>query len=120
MLRAFCGGFAKREPEAVMGVMAPGPELEVVTSEEAILRGEGELRGFLDRYAAGPTTYSWEWERAEARSVGDVGWVLAEGVETAEMAGSRQRHPYRMTLICKRREGHWLVTHVHGSSPLGS
>ena len=120
VLDAFCAGFATRDPDAVMAVVTLGPELRVVTSEEALLRGDGELRAFLDGYANGPTTYSWEWKRCEARASREVGWVLAEGTETAARENSKERHSYRMTLVCEKRDGRWLVVQAHGSTPLGS
>ena len=61
VLERFCSAFADRDPEAVMRLFIPDPDVVVITSEEPLLRGPVELRRFLDRYVAGPTTYSWEW-----------------------------------------------------------
>ena len=61
VLERFCSAFADRDAEAVMRLFVPDPDVVVITSEEPLLRGPVELRRFLDRYVAGPTTYSWEW-----------------------------------------------------------
>ena len=60
VLERFCAGFAARDAEAVMRVMAPDLDVVVVTSENSLLRGPVELKGFLDRYVEGPVTYSWK------------------------------------------------------------
>jgi hypothetical protein len=117
VLERFCSGFADRDAEAVLDLCAPGPDLVVVTSEEPLLRGPVELRSFLDRYVAGPTTYSWEWDRHEVSTAGSVCWLLAEGTETAATEGNVARHPYRMTMVLERCGERWLLRQVHGSSP---
>jgi uncharacterized protein (TIGR02246 family) len=117
VLERFCSAFADRDAEAVMRLFAGDPGVVVVTSEEPLLRGLGELRAFLDRYVDGPTTYSWEWDRHDVSAAGSVAWLLAEGTETAASPEGRKRHPYRMTMVFKRSEGRWLLVQVHGSSP---
>ena len=119
VLERFCSGFADRDAKAVMSVFGPhpDPDLVVVTSEEWLLRGPVELKRFLDRYVAGATTYSWQWDRHDVSRAGPVAWLLAEGIETAEAGGRLEQHPYRMTLVLKRREDRWVLLQVHGSSP---
>jgi SnoaL-like domain len=78
ILDHFCSGFASRDAETVLRVCAPDPDLVVVTSEEALLRGPAELRVFLDRYVEGSTTYSWKWDRRDVSIAGSVAWLLAE------------------------------------------
>jgi hypothetical protein len=117
VLDHFCSGFARRDPEAVVRVCVPDLDLVVVTSEEPLLRGPTELRRFLDRYVEGETTYSWEWERHDVSTAGSVAWILAEGTEIAASEDHVARHPYRMTMVLERQEDHWLIRHVHGSSP---
>ncbi len=117
VLDRFCSGFADRDPEAVIGVCAPDPDLVVVTSEEPLLRGPVELRRFLDRYVEGTTTYSWQWDRRDVSTTGSVAWLLAEGTEFAASKGRVEHHPYRMTIGLERRNDRWLVRQVHGSSP---
>ena len=56
----------------------------VITSEEPLLYGPVELRRFLDRYVAGPTTYSWEWRCHDVSKAGSVAWLLAEGTRRCE------------------------------------
>ena len=101
----------------MIGLLAPDADIVVVTSEEPLLRGPDELRGFLERYIASPTTYSWKWDRCDVWVAGSVAWLLAEGTETATTGDNRKQHPYRMTMVGERREGRWLLMQVHGSTP---
>lgn len=113
----FCRGFAERVPDLVLDTVADTPELVVVTSEDALLRGTGELKAFLERYAAGPITYSWTWNRSDVTASDSWGCLLAVGTETA--SGERGQHatPYRMTMVVERTDDRWAVLQVHGSSP---
>jgi uncharacterized protein (TIGR02246 family) len=117
VLEHFCSAFADRDAEAVMRLFVPDPDVVVITSEEPLLRGPVELRRFLDRYVAGPTTYSWEWQRHDVSIAGSVAWLLADGTETAATDDRLQRHPYRMTMVLEHHEHRWLLRQVHGSSP---
>jgi hypothetical protein len=113
----FCEGFANCRPELVLETVAGISELVVVTSEETVLRGVGELETFLERYAAGRTTYSWTWDRRDATSFETWGSLLAIGTETASGDGGQKAAPYRMTLVAQRRNDRWELVQVHGSSP---
>ena len=117
VLERFCAAFEDRDAEAVMRLFVADPDVVVITSEEPLLRGPVQLRRFLDRYVAGPTTYSWDWQRHDVSTAGSVGWLLAEGTETAASEERREQHSYRMTMVLERREGRWLLRQVHGSSP---
>jgi uncharacterized protein (TIGR02246 family) len=117
ILERFCSAFADRDAEAVMRLFVPDSDVVVITSEEPLLRGPVELRRFLDRYVAGPTTYSWKWHRHDVSTAASVAWLLAEGTETAASEGPLQQHPYRMTMVLEHHEDHWLLRQVHGSSP---
>jgi uncharacterized protein (TIGR02246 family) len=117
VLERFCSALADRDAEAVMRLFIPDPDVVVITSEAPLLRGPVELRRFLDRYVAGPTTYSWEWQRHDVSIAGSVAWLLADGTETAATEDRLQRHPYRMTMVLEHHEHRWLLRQVHGSSP---
>ena len=117
MLDSFCSAFQARDAEAVMRLFVQDPDVVVVTSEESLLRGPDELQDFLRAYAQGPTTYSWIWDRLEVSIAGAVAWLLAEGTETAATQHGVQKHPYRMTMVCEKRDERWLLVQVHGSSP---
>ena len=77
VLERFSSAFADRDAEAVMRLFVPDPDVVVITSEEPLLRGPVDLRRFLDRYVAGPTTYSWEWQRHDVLTAWSVAWLLA-------------------------------------------
>jgi uncharacterized protein (TIGR02246 family) len=117
VLDSFSTAFARRDPEAVMRLLAPDPDVVVVTSEEPLLRGPDQLRRFLDSYVRGPTTYSWEWERHDVVVAGHVAWLLAEGTETATTGDRQEKHRYRMSMVCENRNGRWMVKQMHGSTP---
>jgi uncharacterized protein (TIGR02246 family) len=117
ILERFCAGFASRDAEGVMQLFAPDADIVMVTSEESLLRGPNEVGAFLHRYARGPTTYSWTWDRRDVSAAGAVGWLLAEGTETAAAEGREEKHPYRMSVVCEKRNGCWNVVQIHGSTP---
>jgi uncharacterized protein (TIGR02246 family) len=117
ILERFCSGFAAWDADGVLRLFAPDADVVMVTSEESLLRGPDEVRAFLHRYAQGTTRYSWTWERRDISAAGVVGWLLAEGTETSATDEHEEKHPYRMSMVCERREGRWLLVQVHGSSP---
>ena len=117
VLERFCSGFAARDADGVVQLFAPDPDVVMVTSEESLLRGLDEVTAFLHRYAQGTTSYSWTWDRRDVSAAGAVGWLLAEGTETATAENAEVQHPYRMSMVCEKRDGRWLLQLVHGSSP---
>lgn len=117
VLERFCSAFAAQDAKAVMRLFAPTDNIVVITSEQPLLRGPAELRHFLDRYADGPTTYSWAWDRYDVGAAGPIAWLFAEGTETATSADQEERHRYRMTMVLERNRDQWLLRQVHGSSP---
>ena len=117
ILERSCSGFAERDAEGVMQLFAPDADVVMVTSEEALLRGPDEVRAFLHRYARGPTTYSWTWNRRDVSAAGAVGWLLAEGIETVAAGDRDEQYPYRMSVVCEKRDRRWSLVQIHGSSP---
>jgi uncharacterized protein (TIGR02246 family) len=113
----FCEAFAARDADAVFETVADSPKVALVTSEEPVLRGLDELRGFLERYIAGPTTYSWSWKSQAVSLSGSFAWLLALGTETAASGGTQHQAEYRMTAVAKKEAGTWRFVQVHGSSP---
>ena len=119
ILERFCSGFAARDADAVLQLFAPDADIVMVTSEEPLLRGPDEVRAFLQRYARGTTTYSWVWDRGDVSAAGGVAWLLAEGQEAAAAEDHEEKHAYRMSMVCEKRDDRWLLLQVHGSSPHG-
>ena len=117
ILDDFCTGFAHRDTERVMGLFADDPDIVIVTSEESVLRGPDELRGFLQSYERGPTAYSWSWGQRHVVTGDGFAWLVAQGHETATSADGEAIHPYRMTMVAERRDEGWMLVHAHGSSP---
>ena len=114
VLTRFGHAFAGRDADAIMRLFAPG--LVVVSFDDAVLRGRAELRHFLGRYAAGPTTYSWRWERYDVETTRSLAWLLAVGSETSAAAGRRHSRRYGMTILLERHASGWLLRHVRGSA----
>ncbi len=117
ILDRFCSAFAAQDVNGVIELFAPDADVVMVTSEEALLQGPAEIAAFLRRYASGKTTYSWEWERRDVSCAESVGWLLAQGTETAAQEGREENHAYRMSMVCEQRDGRWALVQVHGSSP---
>ena len=117
VLERFCSGFAAGNAELVVQLFAPDADIVMVTSEESLLRGPDEVGAFLHRYARGTTRYSWTWDRCDVSTAGAVGWLLAQGTETSATERREEQHPYRMSVVCEKRNGRWLLVQVHGSSP---
>jgi ketosteroid isomerase-like protein len=117
LLERFCCRFAARDADGVMELFARDADVVMITSEEALLRGPDEVSAFLRRYMQGPTTYSWTWDRCGVSAAGTVGWLLAEGTENVAHGDREEKHPYRMSMVCEKRDGRWLLLQVHGSSP---
>ncbi|MBA2240650.1 MAG: nuclear transport factor 2 family protein [Solirubrobacterales bacterium] len=113
----FCSAFASRDAAAILATVTDRPDLVVVTSEDALLQGPAQLEAFLDQYAAGPTTYSWSWDRREASVSEGFGLLLAVGKELAVSGDQRVQTPYRMTVVAAPVDGAWAIVQVHGSSP---
>jgi uncharacterized protein (TIGR02246 family) len=112
ILERFCSGFAARDADGVIQLFAPDADVVMVTSEESLLRGLGEVRAFLRRYTQGTIRYSWTWDNRDVSAAGAVGWLLAEGTETAAGEEREERHPYRMSMVCEKRDGRWLLVQV--------
>ena len=117
ILERLCSGFAARDADGVVQLFASDSDVVMVTSEESLLRGPDEVRAFLHRNGRGTTTYSWTWDRRDVSAAGAVGWLLAVGTEIAAAGEREEQHPYRMSMVCERRDGRWLLVQVHGSSP---
>ena len=114
---AFCRGFAERDASAVLDLFADSGDVRCVTSEDAVLHDREEFERFLERYVAGGTTYSWEWDTRRVGGHADAAWLLAEGTETAADGTGEIRNAYRMTLTFVRTGDRWSLAQVHGSSP---
>jgi uncharacterized protein (TIGR02246 family) len=117
VLDRFCSAFAHRDADAVLSLFASDTDITIVTSEEAVIRGERELVRFLDAYVTGLTTYSWVWSHIDISDKAPIAWLLAEGTELAQTGERRTEHPYRMTMVFERTDGGWLIRQAHGSSP---
>jgi len=117
LLDRFCTATTARDPATILALFAADPDVVVVTSEGATVRGPDQLEAFVTAGADGPTTYAWSWQDRDVVCAGSVAWVVARGRETRTTAGAHEHRAYRMTLICERRAGAWRVRHLHGSSP---
>jgi uncharacterized protein (TIGR02246 family) len=117
ILERFCCGFAATDAEGVVQLFAPDADVVMVTSEESLLRGPDDVGAFLHRYVQGTTRYSWTWDSCDVSAAGEVGWLLAEGTETSAAEGREEKHPFRMSVVCEKRNGRWFLVQIHGSSP---
>ncbi len=118
-LDQFWEAYAKRDLAAVIALLAPDPDLIIFgTGIDEKSVGLREVLAHVER----------DWSQSEAvwiefgwRSVsaaGDVAWVAADWVvhyRTNDADGSISG---RLTVVFERRDGKWLVVHLHGSAPL--
>ena len=56
ILDRFCSAFAARDGNDVIELFAPDDDVVMVTSDEALLPGRGEIAVFVRRYASGKMT----------------------------------------------------------------
>jgi ketosteroid isomerase-like protein len=116
VLDAFCDAFAAQDVARLRDLFV-GDDASLLTSDALVLRGLDHLYVFFDAYAAQGTSFSFSWYSREAYEVGDVGWVVALGQETAHRPEGAVTSPFRMTLVCRRTADGWGIAHLHASSP---
>jgi ketosteroid isomerase-like protein len=120
-LDQFWEAYAKRDLVSVIALLAPDPDLSMFGT------GADERRVGLREWVA---QMERDWSQSEAmwvelgwRSVsaaGQVAWVSADCVihyRTNKVDGTMSA---RLTVVFERRDGKWLMIHMHGSAPLGT
>ena len=117
ILERFCSGFAARDADAVMQLFAPDADVGMVTSEKPFSADPTRQRPFSAGTPGELPRTPGVGTAATRSAAGAVGWLLAEGTETAATGNREEKHPYRMSMVCEKRAGRWLLIQVHGSSP---
>ena len=115
VLDEFCAAFTTQDAARLKELFV-GDDASLLTSDDLVLRGLDHLHVFFDAYAAQGTSFSFSWYSREAYEVGDAGWVVALGVETAHRPDGEETTPFRMTLVCRRTVDGWGISHLHASS----
>ena len=116
VLNEFCGAFRAQDGARLRAVFADG-DVSFVASEAIELHDRAELDRFIDAYTAQDVWFSFHWGDKHEVVLGDIGWVVAFGHETAHSARGDHSIPFRMTLVCVRRERAWRIVHLHASTP---
>ena len=116
VLDEFCAAFTTQDAARLKELFV-GDDASLLTSDDLVLRGLDHLHVFFDAYAAQATSFSFSWYSREAYELGDVGWVVALGQETARRGGGEVNSPFRMALVCRRTAAGWGIAHLHASSP---
>ena len=62
-------------------------------------------------------TSSWVWKDRRVWAVGDIAWAYADSDFSYTFDGTEHTMPYRLTMVCQRREGEWRIVLFHGSEP---
>jgi ketosteroid isomerase-like protein len=62
-------------------------------------------------------TASWAWKERRVWASGDIAWAYADSDFTYTLDGTEQTLPYRLTMVCQRRDGEWRIVLFHGSEP---
>lgn len=117
VLDEFSAAFHAQDAVRLRSVFAED-EVSFIASEAIVLHERAELEHFIDVYSAGPTAFSFEWDRRRVVAEGDIGWIVSFGYETAHRTAGDERYPFRMTLVCRRSEEGWRITHLHASTPV--
>jgi uncharacterized protein (TIGR02246 family) len=116
VLDEFSAAFDAQDTERLRALFVDD-DASLVTSESLILTSREHIYVFIDAYAAQPTHFSFGWGVREVHDHGDVGWVIAFGHETAHRPTGDEINAFRLTLICRRTEEGWRISHLHASSP---
>ncbi len=117
VLDEFSAAFHAQDAARLRAVFAED-EVSFIASEAIVLHDRGELEHFIDAYTAGAASFSFDWDRRRDVVVGDVGWIVAFGHETAHLADGDERYPFRMTLLCLRSDRGWRIAQLHASTPV--
>lgn len=79
--------------------------------------GRDAVRSILARIMSLPETFTFDWGSPTVSAAGDVAWAVSGAQITATAGGDTRSHPYRLSLLLRRRPGGWRIVHYHGSDP---
>ncbi len=111
--------FIRNGNPAITDEFAAGAEVLLLGSSPGeIAIGHEQIAAFFLKVFSQPVRLSYEWERKQISSSGDVAWLFADGnVVIHAISGSQSRMPYRLTGVLQRTDGKWLWKQFHGSTP---
>ncbi len=111
--------FVATKNSQVLAEFAPGEDVLLIGSDAGeISKGRQALQAFFERIFAREVTFSWEWDRLEVSSAGDLAWFFAEGWVVLTTAKEQRKAPYRTSGVLERLDGRWLWRQYHGSEPV--
>jgi len=62
-------------------------------------------------------TASWRWKDRRVWASEDIAWAYADTEFSYTFDGAAHTLPYRLTMVCLRRDGEWRIVLYHGSEP---
>jgi SnoaL-like domain len=62
-------------------------------------------------------TASWAWKDRRVWASEDFAWAYADSDFSYTFDGQSHTLPYRLTMVCQRRDGEWRIVLYHGSEP---
>jgi ketosteroid isomerase-like protein len=116
-LDEFSDAVETRDLPGILELFGDSAEVSVWPSESHLVAGRDQVEAFFHSLCGKSFTISWTWEPRIVATVGDAGWIAADGEETYTIDDDQQRYPYRVTALFERRGDRWLCVHFHGSEP---
>lgn len=118
VLDAFSAAYGQGDLDAIMALFVPDADLTLFgTGADERRLGPVEVRAQIQRDFDQSEAISITWGWRTVAASGTVAWVAAEADAFARVDGHEFTLPLRFTWVCERRGSHWLVAHVHLSSP---
>jgi uncharacterized protein (TIGR02246 family) len=116
LLEAFCAAFAAQDADT-MRALFDDDAVCFIGSDSLVLHDRDHLVRFLDEYSAQRVSFSFEWDACQVSGGDRAGWVSAFGRELQHDGDRTTKEPFRITLVCNRRDDGWRIAHLHGSKP---
>lgn len=118
VIQAFMETYARRDRDGLMALFAQDPDSVLIgTGVDEKRVGTREIEAQANRDWAQSEYAFFELVNYDISGAGPVAWVVADMVANALTGSERVRFMVRQTFILERREGRWLIVHVHTSMP---
>ncbi len=118
LLDAFGAAFAAQDPHRLRALF-DDDDVCFIASESVVLHDRAHMETFIDEYAAQSVSCSFEWDACQVSADGSSGWISGFGRQLHHDGDATTKEPFRLTLVCQRRDDGWRIAHLHGSKPVG-
>ncbi|HWQ13180.1 MAG TPA: nuclear transport factor 2 family protein [Roseiflexaceae bacterium] len=110
--------YADRDMDALVAACVPDADLSMFgtgADERRVGLSEVQAQAMRDWGQSEAASFSLPWRHISG--AGNVAWVAAEGSASVRAGGQDMSLPIRMTTVFERRDGRWLLAHMHASVP---